>query len=121
VNGLKRAIMFSFAGKYTSMVMEFVSVMVVSRILTPAELGVFSLAMGSIAIGQMLRDFGLSLYIVQEKELTDEKIQSCFTISVILCWSIALLYYLSAPMLGRFFENESVDLYLVSAKARDEV
>jgi O-antigen/teichoic acid export membrane protein len=101
--------MFSFAGKYTSMLMEFVSVMVVSRILTPAELGVFSLAMGSIAIGQMLRDFGLSLYIVQEKELTDEKIQGCFTISVILCWSIALLYYLSAPMLGRFFENDSVE------------
>lgn len=102
--------MFSFAGRYVTMVLEFVAVMVISRVLTPGELGVFSLAMGSIVIGQMLRDFGLSLYIIQEKDLTDEKIQGCFTISLVLCWGIAAVYYFLAPVLGRFYDNDNIEL-----------
>lgn len=47
--------------------------MVISRVLTPEELGGYSLAIGSIAIGQVLRDFGLSLYLVQTKEISDKK------------------------------------------------
>jgi O-antigen/teichoic acid export membrane protein len=107
---LRRALMFSFAGRYVTMVLEFVAVMVISRILTPRELGVFSLAMGSIVIGQILRDFGLSLYIIQGKNLTDEKIQGCFTISLVLCWGIATVYYFLAPVLGRFYNNDNVEL-----------
>jgi O-antigen/teichoic acid export membrane protein len=106
---LRRALGFSFAGKYTSMVMEFVSVMVISRLLSPAEIGVYSLAAGTIVIGQMLRDFGLSLYLVQEKELTDEKIQSCFTISIILCWSLAAIYFFSAGAISRFINHAEVE------------
>ncbi|MFQ3191547.1 MAG: O-antigen/teichoic acid export membrane protein [Paraglaciecola sp.] len=107
---LRRALMFSFAGRYATMLLEFVSVMVISRVLTPGELGVFSLAVGSIVIGQMLRDFGLSLYIIQEKDLTDEKIQGCFTISLLLCWGIAAIYYFLAPVLGRFYDNDNIEL-----------
>lgn len=106
---LRRALIFSFAGKYTSMVMEFVSVMVISRLLSPAEIGIYSLAAGTIVIGQMLRDFGLSLYLVQEKELTDEKIQSCFTISILLCWCIAAIYYFSAGAISRFINHAEVE------------
>jgi O-antigen/teichoic acid export membrane protein len=106
---LRRALGFSFAGKYSSMVMEFVSVMVISRLLSPAEIGIYSLAAGTIVIGQMLRDFGLSLYLVQEKELTDEKIQSCFTISIILCWSLAAIYFFSAGAISRFINHAEVE------------
>lgn len=98
------------------MLMQFVSVMIISRLLSPAEIGIYSLAAGTIVIGQMLRDFGLSLYLVQEKDLTDEKVQSCFTISLILCWSIALVYYLAAGAISTFVRNPEVE-FLVQVLA----
>lgn len=109
---LNRALFFSFAGKYSSMLFQFVAVMVISRVLTPGELGGYSLAIGSIAIGQVLRDFGLSLYLVQEKEISDQKVQGCFTISVILCWLIALLYYFSSSYIGELFANEEITVLI---------
>lgn len=108
----KRALFFSFAGKYTSLLVDFISVMVISRILTPGEIGIYSLAAASIVIGQLLRDFGLSLYIVQEKELTTSKIQSCFTISLILCWTIALGYYFSSSFIASYFNNDSISILI---------
>lgn len=92
------------------MILEFVLVMVLSRLLTPSELGVYSLAAGSIVIGQMLRDFGLSLYLIQEKELTTEKIQTCFSISLVLCWLIALVYFLSASLIADYFAQPKIEM-----------
>ena len=107
---LRNALFYSFAGKYSTMVLEFVLVMVLSRILAPSDLGVYSLAAGSIVIGQMLRDFGLSLYLIQEKDLTTEKIQTCFSISLTLCWAIALAYFLSAQYIAAYFEQQQMVL-----------
>lgn len=105
---LNRSLLFSFVGKYSSMLLQFVSVMVISRILTPEELGGYSLALGSIAVGQVLRDFGLSLYLVKEKDISDDKVQGCFTISIIVCWILAFVYFVSANYLGEFFEQQSI-------------
>lgn len=90
------------------MLLDLVLVIIISRILTPDELGVFSLAVGSIAVGQMLREFGLSMYLIKEKELNDDKIQGCFTISIILCWCLGSIYFFSADAIGGFYNNENV-------------
>lgn len=107
---MKRALFFSFAGKYSSLTLDFIAVMIIARILTPEELGGYSLAAGSVVIGQMLRDFGLSLYIIKEKDLTQDKIQGCFTISIFLCWTIAAIYFMSANFIGEFFNNPEITL-----------
>lgn len=108
MSSLNRALFFSFAGKYSSMLIQFIAVMVISRVLTPDDIGGYSLALGSVAIGQVLRDFGLSLYLVKEKDISDEKVQGCFTISIFICWSLALVYFFSAPYIGEFFQKESI-------------
>lgn len=105
---LNRAFIITFANKYSTLILDFLLVMLISRMLTPSELGIYSLAAGSVVIGQMLRDFGLGLYLIMEKDLTKEKIQGCFTISVLLCWILGLIYFLSANFLGEFFESKEV-------------
>lgn len=106
---LKRALAFSFVGKYITMLVQFVSVMVISRLLVPADIGLYSIAAGAIAIGQVLRDFGLSLYLVHEKHLCVDKIRTCFTMSLIICWSIALAYWAAAAPLANFFDQDDIE------------
>lgn len=102
---IKKALAFSFIGKYLSMLIQFASVMVISRLLVPAEIGLYSIAAGSIVIGQVLRDFGLSLYLVQEKSLTLQKIRTCFSISLSICWLISLIYWMGAAPIADFFDQ----------------
>lgn len=107
---VRRALFFSFLGKYSSLVLDFISVIIIARVLSPEDLGGYSLAAGSIVIGHMLRDFGLSLYIIKEKDLTLDKIQGCFTIAITLCWSIAAIYFFSSDFIGEFFGNSQISL-----------
>ncbi len=107
---VRQSIAFSFAGKYASLFIQFFSIIVVSRILTPEELGIYSLASSSIVIGQMLRDFGLSMYLIQEEHLNKQKIQACFTISLCLCWTIAVIYYFSSGFIANYFDKSEIEL-----------
>ncbi|MDO6709193.1 oligosaccharide flippase family protein [Aliiglaciecola sp. 2_MG-2023] len=108
MSAVNKALFFTFANKYTTMILDLLLVMLISRLLTPTELGIYSLAAGTIIIGQLLRDFGLSLYLIKEKDLNKEKIQGCFTISFLLCSVLACVYFFSAGALGSFFENQKV-------------
>ncbi|MFA3790731.1 oligosaccharide flippase family protein [Aliiglaciecola sp. SL4] len=112
MSSLRRALVYSFAGKYSVLTIDFLAVMLISRILTPEEIGLYSIAAASIVIGQVLRDFGLSLYLVKEKDLSTEKIQTCFTISLAICWAITLFYYVMSPFAAKFFGRVEVELLI---------
>ena len=54
----------------------FLVSLVLARLLTPAEVGIFSMTAVLIGIAHVFRDFGVSAYLLQEKDLTPEKIRS---------------------------------------------
>lgn len=105
---VRKALFQSTLAKYVCMIIGFVNVMVLARLLTPEEIGVFSVAVIVTVIAHLLRDFGVGTYIIQTKELTTEKLKSAFLVSLIFGWSLALLVYLSADMMGEFFNEKGV-------------
>ena len=70
MGNIRSSIVFSFAEKYLSLVLSLVGTMVLSRLLTPSDTGVYSLAAVWAGIAQVFRDLGVSQYIIQEKDLT---------------------------------------------------
>ena len=66
-----KAIVFSFLDRYASLGLGIVSSMIIARILTPAEIGTFSVTMVLLAFLSTVRDFGAGEYLVQEKDLTN--------------------------------------------------
>jgi O-antigen/teichoic acid export membrane protein len=90
------------------MVIQLGSSIILARLLVPEEIGIFSVALSFITLGHMLRDFGIGEYLIQEKELTSEKIRSGFTLSLILAWILAtIIYFISGP-LASFYEEEGI-------------
>jgi O-antigen/teichoic acid export membrane protein len=76
----RRALLFSFLDRYSGLILTVVSSMVIARLLSPEEIGVFSVAMVLSALSAILRDFGIGQYLVQVRELTDDKIRVARTI-----------------------------------------
>src|SRR5699024_6666453 len=66
---LRRSLVLSFAQKYTGFLITLPTIMILSRLLTPAQIGVFSIAMAVTGLIHMLRDFGVSEFIVQHPKI----------------------------------------------------
>jgi O-antigen/teichoic acid export membrane protein len=109
---LRRAILFASAGRYLVMGVNLASATVLSRLLTPAEFGISVLGMSLLAVAEAVRELGSVAYLVQQKDLTQAKIRTVFTISLIvtLTMTVALLM-LSGP-LARFYEIPGLARYV---------
>lgn len=67
--------------------------MVLARLLTPAQVGVYALASAAYAFAQTIRDFGLGEYLVQERDLTRERLRTAFTLTLLTAWTAGLLIF----------------------------
>lgn len=106
--GVRRALLFSFAQRYTGFLFEFATVVIVSRVLTPAQIGVFSVALGLTVLAQMLRTLGVAEYLVQEKTLDEATVRTAFTITLLIAWALAGALFATSGFVGRFYDDPGV-------------
>ncbi|WP_158583369.1 oligosaccharide flippase family protein [Salinisphaera sp. Q1T1-3] len=99
------AVVLSSLQQYTDLMITFPSIMILSRLLTPAQIGVYSVAVTFVNLVHMLRDFGTSEYIVQADRLDTGKPQTAFTITWIVAWALAALLFLTSPLIAAFFRE----------------
>lgn len=91
-----------------SSVFTFGSVIIVSHLLTPAEIGIFSVAAGLVALLHMLRDFGVTEFLIQEEHLDESTIRTVFTINLIIAWALGIALFAFSGVLGEFYRHAGV-------------
>ena len=93
-----------------------VTTMVMARILTPAETGLYLTANAVIMLADNFRNFGVSVYIVQERDLSRVPVRSAFTVTLILSLAMGTTIYLGAGSVASFYASpELKTLLIVSA------
>lgn len=113
---LKKSLGLSFATQYTEMAIQFIGVMFLARLITPEEVGIYSVAAFLMTALQVFRDFGVGKYLISVEELTPERIRSAYGVSILLAWSISLLLLGCAPLVADFYDEPRVaDILVVMA------
>lgn len=102
---VRKSLVISFAEKYAVLLVSIASTMVLARLLTPAEIGIFSVSVAVVGIVHMIRDFGVTQYLVVEEELTKDRIRAAFGITIVISWSIGGALFLSAGAIADFYEE----------------
>ncbi len=105
---LQKNILISFGMNVAIYFFQFLTTIVVSRILTPAEVGLFAVSMAVVTILQGLREFGAVSYLIQEKELTEERVSSVFAILLIVGFGLGSLLFLSRHWFASFYGNAEI-------------
>lgn len=105
---VRKAVVLSMAQRYAAFFIQFATSIVLARLLSPAETGIFSLAAAVAGIAQMLRDFGVGEYIIQERDLTRDKLRSALGVTLIMSWSIAGVLLLLAQPVAAFYNEAGV-------------
>ena len=76
--------MLSFVTRLSVAVITLISSIVIARLLTPAEMGVYAIGLTLRALLDVFREFGIGNYLVQEKQLTREKVRAAFSVTLSL-------------------------------------
>jgi len=110
---LRKSLLISFLNKYSILVITIISSMIIARLLSPKEIGVFSVGAALIGIAHTVRDFGVSNYLIQEKQINNEKIRSAFTLTLMMAWSIASLLLLSKGFIAEFYNQGELKIIIM--------
>ena len=108
MTGIRRALAFSVGERYVMLVIAMGSSMIIARLLTPEVIGIFSVTMAFIGIAQVLRDFGVASYLIQERELTEEHIRTAFGVSLVLGSVVFAILFVAAPYIGRVYSEPAM-------------
>lgn len=115
MTSVRMSLLISLAEKYSVTVINIGSTLIIARLLSPEEIGVYSVGLAFVAIAHTLRDFGIGNYLIQEKELTQDRIRTAAGITLLLAWSLALMLALGSGWIAEFYnkpETRSVMLIL---------
>lgn len=110
--GIRRALLLSTGDRYFSLISNFLTVAIVSRMLTPAEIGVSVIGMAIVGFASSVREFASSSFVIQRPDLTRTDIQSAFTVMLGFTLLIASVLLLAAPFLANFYEEAGLRAYL---------
>ena len=102
---VRKSLVISFGEKYAVLLISIASTMVLARLLTPAEIGIFSVSVAVVGIVHMIRDFGVTQYLVVEEDLTKDRIRAAFGITIVISWSIGAALFLSADAIAGFYKE----------------
>lgn len=109
MNNLRRSLSITFFATNGATIVNFVVVIILARLLTPAEIGVFSIAFVLVGVAHIFRDFGVATYLIQTKDLTPASIRAISGVLFTTSWLTAvILYILSAPA-ADFYRNPGVE------------
>jgi O-antigen/teichoic acid export membrane protein len=101
----RNSLFFSFLDRYASLAITVGSSMAIARLLTPADIGVFSVTMVLLIFVNTVRDMGAGQYLVQEQELTTERIRAVWAVQLGLGFALACVVLLSSYPVAVFYNE----------------
>lgn len=105
MRGIARNFAFGFAEKYLQAGLALASSIILARMLSPAEIGVYSIAAVLTGLAQVFRDLGTGQLLVARRDLSSLEQRALFTIALAMGWGLALALAALAEPLAVFYRQ----------------
>lgn len=102
---IRRSFAFSAVERYASIAIGLTTTVILSRLLTPTDFGIFAIALSFVVMADIFRDFGTQNYLLQAKELTDQQLKTAFTAVLVTSTLCALVLLLATPAIVSFYRD----------------
>lgn len=108
MTSVRTALMISFALTNGITFLQLGASIVIARLLSPNEIGIFSIAAAIVGIAQLFRNVGVANYLVQEKDLTNDKLRAAFGVQLVTSWFLGFLVFVSSGLVATLYNEEGV-------------
>ncbi|RYD22926.1 MAG: hypothetical protein EOP89_12370, partial [Lysobacteraceae bacterium] len=113
---LRRSLAWVGMGQVGYIVLTFLGSVVVARLLTPYDTGVFAIAASTIGLLAIIQAMGLNNFLIREPELTPDLVATTYTVNAMISVLLAVMVALIGIAGGFFFRDVGVrDVLLVLA------
>lgn len=94
----------------------FIKILVLARILSPNEFGLFGIAMLFLSLLEIISETGVNIFLIQEGDDIDSFVDTAWIVSIVRGILIALVLFLLSPVISHFFNSpQSLKImYLIS-------
>jgi PST family polysaccharide transporter len=93
------------AAQVIKLAVQFGSVILLSRLLTPNDFGVFAMVAPVYGLVLMFQDLGLSQATIQRPQITHGQLTNLFWINLALSFGLAIALALLSPLIGYFYQE----------------
>ena len=107
---------YAFGGQAIRLLLIVVYTMILARLLTPDEYGLFIMAWVIIGFFYNIRDLGLTSATIQSPNPQKEEVNALFWLNVLIGAGFALLIMLCAPIFAKLYgRNELYEIFITLA------
>lgn len=94
--------------QFVGQIISYSITIYVARILTPADYGLMGIAFLVISFSMLLNVLGFGSAIIQKEDVDQQTLSTVFWFSLILSVILAIVIYVSAPLIASFFNLKKV-------------
>lgn len=112
MRGLRRALVLTTGERYFSLIANFITLSIVSRLLTPDEIGVSVLGAAIAGTAMAFREFATPTFIIQRVNLSKDDVRTVATIQVIASIVTGASIFLMSALLAQIYHDARLRVFL---------
>lgn len=101
-------------GKFVAQMISWSSSIIVIRFLTPEDYGLMALAAILIGLAALIGEFGITAALIQDKDVTERKIQETQGFVLIIYTLITCICLACTPFFARFYDTPELEPILIA-------
>lgn len=109
MSSVKRSLGILGSQRLLTISIAFISSVLIARLLSPSEIGIYSVCVSVVGIAHVFREFGVGNYLIQEHELTRERIRASITILLGFAWTVAAGLFLFKGEIAAFYKDPRLE------------
>lgn len=110
---MRRSLVWTYLAQALSFFVTFSSTVVVARLVSPRDFGIYAMAIAVTTIINVFLQFGLAKYLMRETELSRNLLRSVFTVNVLMSLLYMVMILVGAFAADRLFQSQEVSRFLV--------
>ena len=112
MRSIRRAFYYASGGRYVIMATNLCAAVVMARLLSPAEYGLYVIGSAVFAIAEAIRELGSGSYLVQQHNLTADKVKSMFTVNFLVTLVVGAVVLVFAGGIGSYYAVPDLERYV---------
>ena len=104
----RRSVAWMAASQGCLFILQFGGTVVLARLLTPYEMGVYAVAAAVMGVLGILRAFGLTVFVVREPQIDADLLASAFTVNAVVAALVAFLVAGFSVAAGSFLHEPGI-------------
>ena len=109
---VRRALVIAAGTQYFRIAFRFVSIALIARLLTPAEIGLAVIGTALVTVLLALREFASAEFLIQRHEVTRDDIRASFTVLFLMTALMTAAVSVLAPWIGSFYGEAKLAPFL---------